>query len=55
MHNEDTSDLLINFLSKMLNTDADTRPTVDDLLQDEWFTKDGEVINHEQQVALEKK
>ena len=37
MHNEEASDLLINFLMRMLNIDADSRPSVEDLLEDEWF------------------
>ena len=55
MHNEEASDLLLNLLIKMFNVEADSRPTIDELLNDDWFKKDGEIINHEQKIALEKK
>lgn len=55
MHNEDVSELFLNFLVKMFTVEADSRPSVDELLEDEWFKKDGEIINHEQKIALEKK
>lgn len=47
MHNDEASDLFLSFLAKMFTVEADHRPTVEDLLADEWFKKDGEIINHE--------
>jgi serine/threonine protein kinase len=34
------TDAFVNILSRMLNTNADNRPTADDILQDEWFQID---------------
>ena len=47
MHNDDTSDLFLHFILKMFTVEADSRPTVEELLDDEWFKKEGEIINHE--------
>ena len=47
MHNDEASDLFINFLIKMFNVEADSRPNVEELMNDEWFKKDGEIVTHE--------
>ena len=38
MHNHSVSAYLLDFLSLMINTAADSRTTSDELLQNEWFT-----------------
>lgn len=40
LHNPNISDLFFKLLTRMLNTNADLRPTADDVLQDSWFTTD---------------
>jgi serine/threonine protein kinase len=38
MHNKLVSEQFLLFLEKMINTNADDRPTAEELLKNEWFT-----------------
>jgi serine/threonine protein kinase len=51
MHNYEVSDELLNILTRMLNIDADDRPSVDDILDYEWFSKITQKLNHEDDIA----
>jgi serine/threonine protein kinase len=51
MHNYEVSDELLNILTRMLNIDGDDRPSVDDILDDEWFSKITQKLNHEDDIA----
>lgn len=37
MHNQFVSTYLIAFLTRMIQVNADSRPSADDLINDEWF------------------
>jgi serine/threonine protein kinase len=51
MHNYEVSDALLNLITKMLNIDADERPSVEDILEDEWFQKTSQNMTHEENIA----
>ena len=40
MHNQSVTTELLDFLNSMLNTDADLRPTAEEVLSHEWFSID---------------